>query len=850
MYKTKIKFFEFRKIAVPFALLLLMSFLNVSMSFDLAKADEMASSTEITTGDAMSEVSAENIVNTNEVELVEPTPTPTPEPTPTSEPTPTLGVETLEASTSTPEVSLEVENTNDAEVSNEISSTASTGENIADGNSATSTIITGDANAAADVINIVNTNIIDSNGRMAILNAFSSLFGDLDLTSLENFQSCGECSGILNIGANNENNAEITNDIVVRAITGENSASGNGSGVIATGDANAAANVLNVVNTNVVGSNYLLLVFNNFGDWNGDVIFPSKYNFNLCCTLNVPAGISNSNSASVDNGVSVDAQTGENSADGESGGLIVSGNSNSAVNVLNQVNSNVLSSDSVYVAFRFFGDWSGNVYSAPEGFSWTQTDNGLILLGGGNSGGAGSNMEISNENNATIQNSVRVFALTGQNSVNGNANGGVIVTGDANAAANVVNVVNTNVLGRNWVLALVNIFGNWNGNIAFGRPDLWIGESASSIPREAKPGDIFTYKLTVINNGDTDATGITLVDDFNEHFLSVDNHNGGTLSEDGDKISWDLGDLKPGESRIISYDVRIGDNLPEGDTMISNTASIKAFEKDASQTDNVETTSIVLTRVSTYVPNIATNPQPDFKIVKTHNATSSTVHAGDSVDYKIVLSNDGSGQGYDAKIVDILYYATDTEPVTTREWNLDTVFGNEEIIVTYTLEILKNAKPGIYRNVAKFTAKDELVVDRYVVESESYIEVIENGEIEGATSQNSGGGIGDENLSSPADIENSESEIVLASVAGELSDDNTIQNANNAGDAGENEIITAETQKPADPIKEIPDNDKPGLNLAALAYLNSRFLLPIIFAAFLALIIAYYLRKSGDNPEA
>ena len=36
----------------------------------------------------------------------------------------------------------------------------------------------------------------------------------------------------------------------------------------------AAGNILNIANTNIVDSNYMMVVFNNFGSWNGDFILP------------------------------------------------------------------------------------------------------------------------------------------------------------------------------------------------------------------------------------------------------------------------------------------------------------------------------------------------------------------------------------------------------------------------------------------------------------------------------------------------------------------------------------------------------------------------------------------------
>src|SRR3990167_8752780 len=569
--------------------------------------------TVIATGDAQSDVTVENTVNTSETSVgnLEAEP-------------PSGGSASSEEAAPTSE-RVGVENNNAAEVATEATSTAATGENSADNNSGSAVIATGDANASANIVNIVNSSFTGSDGFIAFLNIFSSLLGDLDFrNSLFLNSTCPDCnifSGDLSV--NNRSAAEIKNDAVVRAQTGGNSASGNaGAGVIATGDANAAANVFNVVNTNVVGSNYLLFVLNNFGSWNGDLVLPSKYLFPNCCASAGDVSVNSNGDASIENNVAGEAETGGNEANGNANGLVVTGNANAVANTLNQVNTNIFGSDSVMIAFRFFGDWTGNVFSAPEGFSWIESDGGLVLMGDSSAGGfggpsassgsssAGNSTDINNSNLAGIRNNVRVLALTGDNRASVNGVGGIITTGNANSAANVVNIVNTNIFGRNWILALVNVFGNWNGNIAFGRPDLWVGESVSEIPKEAVPGDRITYTLTVLNNGDTDATNILLHDDFDERHLNPVSLNGGNRTDRG--VEWNLGTLKPGEARVISYDVEIKDNLPAGATFLANTATAGSFEEDARSEDNTERTTILINRKREL--NFSASALPDFKI--------------------------------------------------------------------------------------------------------------------------------------------------------------------------------------------------------------------------------------------
>ena len=337
---------------ISILLVLSISFANFSVA--LVYAQETETSPEVTespapaiieTGDANSNVTIENEVNTN---VVTETPEEAAEETPAEEETTTeepviLPEEEVVTEETTEDpgngVQTQIENESIADVANTGTSTAETGENTTDNNETPAVISTGDANASMDVINTVNTNIVDSNGMISIMNIFSALFGNLDLSGAFSSPESAPCPDTCNIlsedlTVSNVNVATITNDMVVRAFTGLNSASGINGGTILTGDANAAGNAFNLANTNIIGSNYLLLVMNNFSDWVGNLILPSKYSFGQCCPAsNSTTQILNDNTANVENNASAEAESGENTADGGTsedgdggaGGVIMTG---------------------------------------------------------------------------------------------------------------------------------------------------------------------------------------------------------------------------------------------------------------------------------------------------------------------------------------------------------------------------------------------------------------------------------------------------------------------------------------------------------------------------------------------
>ena len=645
---------------------------------------------------------------------------------------------------------IEVENNNDAVVENNSTTTADTGENTANNNEDT-IIDTGDAYATANVVNVVNTNIFNSHGFIVFLNSFMSSDSDLDLRDRGWLEApgdsgrCGvyECESISSLYASlyigNNNTAEITNSVVVRSSTGGNESSGNsGDSIISTGDAYAAANVVNIVNTNIVNSNYLVLTFNNFGDWGGDIVFPAKEAFkNLFGGVNstVCGGssleVTNNNEAVVENNIVTTADTGNNEASGNGGdSVIVTGDAVASTNVVNEINTNILCETSFAVVFRVHGSWAGNIFGAPDNVSWEKTPTGLEIYGDGLLGDVseecdecGGSIEVNNNNSANIKNDIQVFALTGDNKIEGGGGNAIIETGNAYAATNIVNVANTNIIGRNWILAIINIFGDWDGDVAFGRPDLWIGASAEVANSPARIGNRIVYNFTIMNNGDADATEVRLTSLFDIHQIIP---TVGNYDDDGEgMLSWVLGTIPAGGSIEVFFESEVAQSLGDGQTTITNTATIESLETDNNDSDNTDTVTILAQNGDLNSSGSSGNsrgprePHPKFRISKI-NAAESDVHPGDLVDYDITLINEGLGSAYNTILTDTL---RDPEGNVINEevWDLGEVFADEEITITYTMEFNPDAEFGVYTNSAQATALSGFPDKRYGLNVKSYI---------------------------------------------------------------------------------------------------------------------------------
>jgi hypothetical protein len=207
-----------------------------------------------------------------------------------------------------------------------------------------------------------------------------------------------------------------------------------------------------------------------------------------------------------------------------------------------------------------------------------------------------------------------------------------------------------------------------------------------------------TYRFTVSNFGDADATNVNLEQLFDAELLAFDS-GAGLLDADG--LSWDIGDIAAGETVQFSYSARVADRLRPGQTSIDTTVSVSSFETDGDTSDNTEKLALLAEYYEdagggggTYVK---LTKDPEWEITKTAEALWTTVPG--SVDYTIRVVNRG-GPAYHAVLYDTLVDAKGKE-VTTESWKLGDVAPNEEITITYTVEFATSTRGGEYVNYSQ-----------------------------------------------------------------------------------------------------------------------------------------------------
>lgn len=312
-----------------------------------------------------------------------------------------------------------------------------------------------------------------------------------------------------------QNDGVIENTLGLSAVSGQNEAIQNtGAAAIVTGDANVAATLLNFLNTTVVDGALWLSVTDIFGDLGGNIVIPEeavaylerRQRELLVEASNESTGSDSTNTVEVDltrtdttaltneaeieNTVIVNAVTGQNVATQNTGAAAVTtGDVHVTTNTVTLANVNVVDGNLGLIIVNALNRWLGFLVGSDG--RWTPVDHeySTLVEAGNSATGEGSTntaaVDVTEEtttdvtNAATVSNELTIEAITGQNSALQNTGNASVNTGDARVNATVVNVVNTNVVRGGLFAVVVNVFGNWFGDLFFGGAPL---EALSQAP--------------------------------------------------------------------------------------------------------------------------------------------------------------------------------------------------------------------------------------------------------------------------------------------------------------------------------------------------------------------------------
>lgn len=342
-----------------------------------------------------------------------------------------------------------IDNNNQATVSGTINSSGNTGENTELGSGGDISIATGDATASGKVTNNINSNIEESPQSFQSSQTTSGSF--------EQTQSLTPTPEAKDLQVINKNDGEVENTVDISAITGSNFAGENlGNVDLKTGDALAWVNLLNVLNTNVVGGNFGIFVLDiendSYDEINLNELWKQLQEKSNENSSNLRFVIANNNNAELKNEINVSALSGDNQANQNNSANIETGNATALANVINVINTNIFGTKFFFGIINITGQFKGNlILPRPE------------LFENSGSSGAGGAMVFENQNTATVNDSVFSSADTGNNK--GNNNGGIdnINIGNTESISTNITLTNLNLWQNNWFYLMMNVLGKWDG---------------------------------------------------------------------------------------------------------------------------------------------------------------------------------------------------------------------------------------------------------------------------------------------------------------------------------------------------------------------------------------------------
>jgi len=305
-----------------------------------------------------------------------------------------------------------------------------------------------------------------------------------------------------------DNFADIDNKVVVHADTGDNTAEDNTGGAVSieTGDATATVDVANTANSNTASVDCCpagdvdILIKGNAADTDENEVKLDIYS---------KTELFQDNQADIFNGVEVEAETGENDAEDNTGGDVSIKTGDATVGV-------TLSTAANYNSAQVSGSGSGGKLSARILDNGADSENEIEL-------DVDKFLSVIQDNFADVDNFVDAEAYTGDNDAEDNTGGEAsIETGDAKVTVGIDNMVNFNWADVDCGGCLMEVLAKIAGNAAHSENEIKAylddmlsvfqtnsaasGELDNGVGVEAETGDA-TVGVDIENSGNANVYG-------------------------------------------------------------------------------------------------------------------------------------------------------------------------------------------------------------------------------------------------------------------------------------------------------------------------------------------------------
>lgn len=302
---------------------------------------------------------------------------------------------------------LQLNTQNNSTINNTVNLSASSGNAAVSNNGHAGNATSGNAATEADIVNLIESLISDQKAFLGVININGRLNGNILIPAsvIDQLLKANGAGTDPNSNVVAANNLAVNNNVNLSAQSGDASVTGNDHGGNTTsGDATTKLNIYNLINSQIVGGNVLLVFVNVMGSWYGVLMnAPAGTTSaalgggitqnNMGGDASVPANqVFGTNNETINNNVTLTSQSGNATVSGNHrGGNATTGNASAVADIVNILGSQIsLSGWLGILVINVFGTWNGSlsvqqVASVPH----PGTHHGGSHHSGGSSGGKG-----------------------------------------------------------------------------------------------------------------------------------------------------------------------------------------------------------------------------------------------------------------------------------------------------------------------------------------------------------------------------------------------------------------------------------------------------------------------------
>lgn len=278
---------------------------------------------------------------------------------------------------------------------------------------------------------------------------------------------------------------------------------------------------------------------------------------------------------------------------------------------------------------------------------------------------------------------------------------------------------------------LTNIVGDETNVFLLGsqdKVDLYIDKVADVT--EAVTDDVITYTITFRNEGTRDATGVRIVDDFDENLIEIDEDsisefNGVAGEIRNGTIVWNIGNLEADSGNVtLTYQATVI-SLTE-DVDIINTVAISSNEVEIDPTDNQRTALVrgnsdPITVQISVDPTSIDNGTVTYTIVveNTTDETQSNIDVRDSTSRDDFVFSNGGTTAFVEGSTQVEFQPDVNGNVGSFEGDIDEAGGitindlpgRRSVTITYQVDVTNAGVPDDATSIATNTARIDYRID-------------------------------------------------------------------------------------------------------------------------------------------